>query len=96
MALCSLGAPLTPQSPLSLPGSLTGFLLRMCLKTFTILFSFVVLYELLLKKICFSQSYGLSFLARGYYDLKFSCQRLFCLLCFSRVWKDFYGGIMLG
>ena len=38
MALCFLGTPLTPQSPLSLPGSLTCFLLRMCLRIFTVLF----------------------------------------------------------
>lgn len=71
VCLCALGAPLTPQSPLILPGSLTGFLLRMCLKTFIILF-FSVLYELLLKNICFGQSYSLNFLASGNYDLNFA------------------------
>lgn len=64
MALCSLGVPLTPQSPFSLPGSLTRFLLWTCLKIISILF--FVLYKLLLKKICFGQSYGLHFLASGY------------------------------
>lgn len=61
MALCSLGASLTPQSTLSLPGFLTGFLLQVCLKI--ICYESFFLYELLLKKICFDQSYGLVFVS---------------------------------
>lgn len=84
MVLCSLGAALTPQSPLSLPGTLTGFLLWMCLKTFNIHFIFCPVWttqkNLLWPVLWF----------------KFSCQRLFYFLCFSRVWKDFCGVIMLG
>lgn len=84
IVLCSLGAALTPQSPLSLPGTLTGFLLWMCLKTFNIHFIFCPVWttqkNLLWPVLWF----------------KFSCQRLFYFLCFSRVWKDFCGVIMLG
>lgn len=50
--LVFLGAPLTPQSTLSLTGSLTGFLLQTCLKIFAINLSFFMN--------CFSKKFALT------------------------------------